>query len=157
MRHGAPRQASTGTARHHRHVQCMTRAQNRLHLFVGFGQCHAQRALAVSGQTIAFIRRGVFRRRQDRVRGQHPAQCRNHLRAALSQSHVLRSQAVHFRGGQCIHTATLNRMPVGAHKQQPCPFFRPLEAVKQEVCIARVCKMRWRTGSVKKLTASQYR
>ena len=49
----APR-ATTGTS------SAWQALQHRLHLLVGFGQGHHQRALAVGGQAVAFVGRGVL-------------------------------------------------------------------------------------------------
>jgi 6-phosphogluconate dehydrogenase len=53
--------------------------QHGLHLRRGFWQDDHQRTFTVSGQAIAFIRRGVFGGEQDRVFGQDLAQGVHHL------------------------------------------------------------------------------
>ena len=68
--HGATRQTRARTARHHRHAQRMAAAQHRLHLRLGLGQGHDQRALAVGGQAVALVGCGVFGLVQQGVRGQ---------------------------------------------------------------------------------------
>ncbi|MPM48500.1 hypothetical protein SDC9_95225 [bioreactor metagenome] len=75
MRHGAARQPGARAARDHRHVQRMAGAQHGLHLGFRFRQGHDQRALAIGGQPIAFIRRGVLGIPQQRMRRQMLAEC----------------------------------------------------------------------------------
>ncbi len=65
--HGTTRQAGARAARHHRHIQAMTHPQHCSHLLFSFRQGHQQRALAVGGQAVAFVGRGVFRLVEQRM------------------------------------------------------------------------------------------
>jgi hypothetical protein len=73
VRHGAARQARARTARHHGHLELVAGLEHGLHLRLGFGQAHHQRALAVGGQAIAFVGRGVFAVPEQGVLGGHHA------------------------------------------------------------------------------------
>ncbi len=79
VRHGAARQARARAARHHGHGQAVAGLQHGLHLVIGFGQRHHQRALAVGGQAVAFVGRGVFAVPQQRVRRQVLQERLHHL------------------------------------------------------------------------------
>ena len=69
MGHGTAGQASACTARHHRHIQVVAHLQHCCHLLFGFRQGHQKRALAVGGQPVALIGRGVFCLAQQRMLG----------------------------------------------------------------------------------------
>ena len=79
MGHGAARQARARAAGHHGHVEQMAHTQHGLHLVVGFGQGHAQRALAVGGEAVALVGGGVFGGIEQCVSGQHGLQGVHHL------------------------------------------------------------------------------
>jgi len=74
VRHGAARQAGARTACHHRDPQFMAGAQHALHLGLGLRQCHGQRTLAVSGESVAFVGPGLLRVPQQGMGRQHRAQ-----------------------------------------------------------------------------------
>jgi len=71
VRQRAARQPGAGAARHHRHTQAVAHAQHLAHLLRRVGQRHRQRPLAIGGQAIAFIGRGLLIRPQQRMRGQN--------------------------------------------------------------------------------------
>ena len=83
VRHGTARQPSARPARHHRHAQAVAGFQHLLNLFVTLGQGHHQGPLAVGGQPVAFVRRGLLVAPQQHLRRQKGLQRLNHLRLKL--------------------------------------------------------------------------
>ena len=77
--HGAAGEASTRAARHHRHTQAVAGGQHGLHVRLSLRQHHHQGALAVGGQAIAFVGRGVLRGVEHSVGWHHLLQRLNHL------------------------------------------------------------------------------
>ena len=79
MRHGPTRQARARAPGHYRHLQAVAHLQHGLHLGIGLGQRHDQRALAVGGQAVAFVGGGLFALPQQGVAGQVLAQGLHHF------------------------------------------------------------------------------